>query len=113
MTNFEKWKQDLTISEANAIFIFGGCGLCPAKNVCDGSLPALSCERAFQKWTNTRADILPCPFCGAEAEVDELKNAFGNTVFSNKCSMSGCILRRHNTYFPTQEEADKTWNKRI
>jgi len=47
MTNFEKWKKDLTIENALAIFKCCGCEGCPAEEVCKVTE---GCEKAFNLW---------------------------------------------------------------
>lgn len=51
-------------------------------------------------------DLLPCPFCGGEAIVEE----YGRSVFLAKCTSCGIKLPNVNR---TKEEAIKAWNTRV
>jgi len=47
MTNFEKWKQEMTVERFLTIFRQTGCVGCPALKVCKVTQ---GCENAFVKW---------------------------------------------------------------
>jgi hypothetical protein len=47
MTNFEKWKRDMTAENFLEIFHRTGCVGCPAKEVCKVTE---GCGNAFRKW---------------------------------------------------------------
>jgi len=51
MTNFEKWREGLTVEDlADIIDSSPGCPRrCPAKEPCAGSVP---CKRHFLDWAN-------------------------------------------------------------
>ena len=57
MTNFEKWKQDLTFSKFLKYFIADACPgkTCPAFKICKNTK---GCRDAFKTWANQEADII-------------------------------------------------------
>lgn len=52
-------------------------------------------------------ELLPCPFCGGEAELIYYR-ANGKTTVS--CSVGGCMA--NISFCPSTEEAIKKWNRR-
>ena len=54
-TNFEKWRNGLTVEAAMEIFCDGSqkCGSCPAREQDDIRLT--DCERCFASWANAKA----------------------------------------------------------
>lgn len=58
---------------------------------------------------NNQTKLLPCPFCGREADVVEDKRDF-SLVFMVECSDSECLLVRNS--FARYSDAVKWWNAR-
>lgn len=62
--------------------------------------------------------LLPCPFCGAEATIEEVENAVGRTgsvCFSVGCNSKdedSCMGYQSLTTFSRRSEAIAAWNKR-
>lgn len=62
----------------------------------------------------TISPILPCPFCGGVATVEELPGVVGAS-FSVGCSTDEdgkCMGYQSLTSFATRREAIEAWNKR-
>lgn len=61
-------------------------------------------------------ELKPCPFCGAEAVIVNLRPR-PNSHYSRKrpyvvkCSKCRCAMQY--VYFETEEEAAKVWNRRV
>lgn len=66
---------------------------------------------------NRPLTILPCPFCGGPASIEEVDNN-GRWKFSVGCSTDGngasdfCMGYQSLTTFSTRHEAVEAWNKR-
>jgi Lar family restriction alleviation protein len=68
---------------------------------------------------NDLPDILPCPFCGSSASVEEVEEKSSANTKSVRFSV-GCTEDRGNmcmgyqsfTTFNSQREAIEAWNKR-
>lgn len=62
--------------------------------------------------TKPTIELLPCPFCGGEAELESDDGATGAQHFVECCSHE-CIgfFRPYNT-FATKSDAAKAWNTR-
>lgn len=59
--------------------------------------------------------LLPCPFCGGEAEIIINKSSQGQTSMI-KCSKCSCrkSLLKHPTYEgDIESDAIESWNKRV
>lgn len=56
--------------------------------------------------------LLPCPFCGGEAEVKRLRRPVGNGMdWSPRCKDSTCCGRIYKR-FESKEKATNAWNRR-
>ncbi len=57
-------------------------------------------------------DLLGCPFCGKEPEIDKYK-VRGTMVWNVACMNDDCSVHVETDDFESQEEAVKAWNQRI
>jgi hypothetical protein len=58
--------------------------------------------------------ILPCPFCGASASVEEVSSSPGYIFYSVGCDGEvDCMGYQSLTTFATKHEAIVAWNKRV
>ena len=55
MTNFEKWKEGLTVKEFGKIIVEAYCDDCPAKGDCERRYSGNACRKNFLKWANKEA----------------------------------------------------------
>lgn len=55
--------------------------------------------------------LLPCPFCGGEAAIEEI-DGFSGVRKSAGCNTEGCFGFQSMTTFETRAEAVKAWNRR-
>lgn len=55
--------------------------------------------------------LLPCPFCGAEASIEEV-DAFGGVRKSAGCATESCQGYQSHATFATRREAISAWNLR-
>lgn len=65
--------------------------------------------------TTTDQPILPCPFCGSSASVEEFPGGVKGSLFSVGCDSdqeASCMGYQSLTTFNTQKEAVAAWNKR-
>ena len=66
----------------------------------------------------SKDELLPCPFCGGEAVVEEVENAIGLTgsvCFSVGCNSpdeESCMGYQSLTTFSRRSDAIKAWNTR-
>ena len=100
MTNEEKYKTPEERNEAFHRFCanVNDCSICPL-----GKTPGLRCPFA---WLALEAEEkpLPCPFCGADGKITELKEG-GFRAFCWEClSASGA--------YSTKADAIAAWNRR-
>lgn len=56
----------------------------------------------------TQGELLPCSFCGGEAEYVEK----GNNNFDVQCERDSCFLQYGANYSVSKEYAKELWNKR-
>ncbi len=67
----------------------------------------------------TFEQILPCPFCGHSASVEEIEHGVGTTggtSFSVGCDSTdeeSCMGYQSLTQFNTRKAAITAWNKRV
>lgn len=99
-----------------------GCAGCPMADTRDENNNCLTRRLAKIKnaeeqvralcdwaWDNPpEPELLPCPFCGGEAEHYE--NVYGNHVV--RCKNSKCIANAINKAHEKTEDAAKDWNRR-
>jgi Lar family restriction alleviation protein len=60
-------------------------------------------------------DILPCPFCGASASIEEFENGLKGVAFSVGCDSAeeeSCMGYQSFTTFARRSDAIKAWNRR-
>jgi hypothetical protein len=63
-------------------------------------------------------EILPCPFCGGKAVIEEIENGVGLTgsvCFSVGCNSQdeeACMGYQSLTTFSRRSDAIKAWNRR-
>jgi Lar family restriction alleviation protein len=57
-------------------------------------------------------ELLPCPFCGAFAQVLDFEKVDGDQFFEIQCSGKNCAVNPRTKGFGTLEEAIETWNRR-
>lgn len=50
MTNFEKWKQELSVEMIVQSDVFSDCRYCPATDYCDGKSSHATCPETFRGW---------------------------------------------------------------
>lgn len=63
----------------------------------------------------TKLEILPCPFCGGTASVEEFSNAHVGVSYSVGCDTDGdgtCYGYQSLTSFDRRSNAINAWNKR-
>ena len=66
----------------------------------------------------TRTTLLPCPFCGADAELLDARKFLVVSKFSYifpysvKCSNKKCGVKPYAEYSSTEQEAIAAWNRR-
>jgi len=76
MTNFEKWKAELTPeSVVNYFFYNDTCSCCPAFNNCrEFKTDIALCVETFQKWANK--EVVPDgPYCTGCGHVSYMRHA--------------------------------------
>ena len=56
--------------------------------------------------------LLPCPFCGKEPEIDKYKIK-GLMHWDVSCMNDYCLVHVETDYFESEEEAIGAWNKRV
>jgi hypothetical protein len=59
--------------------------------------------------------LLPCPFCGGEAQLEEIDSRSSKTgavAFSAGCHNEGCIGYQSMSTYARRTEAANAWNKR-
>ena len=63
---------------------------------------------------NRTTELLPCPFCGGEAEIVALDAWYKNPFVGIGCSKCPAILAEYGEYkrFNTEAEAIAAWNTR-
>jgi len=63
---------------------------------------------------NRTTELLPCPFCGGEAEIVALDAWYKNPFVGIGCSKCPAILAEYGEYkrFYTEAEAIAAWNAR-
>lgn len=54
--------------------------------------------------------LLPCPFCGSEAQV--ICDGFGAALRKVVCKKDNCIANNMDTFYRTSEAAMAAWNRR-
>lgn len=100
-----------------------GCAGCPMANTRDENNNCLIRRIAKVKnaeeqikalcdwaWKNPpMPELLPCPFCGGEAERYE--NVYGNHVV--RCKNNRCIANTINMAHEETEDAAQGWNRRV
>lgn len=57
-------------------------------------------------------ELLPCPFCGGEATLEEVTGMVDRIRWSPGCSTEDCIGYQTMTTFQRQVDAIKAWNRR-
>lgn len=60
-------------------------------------------------------ELLPCPFCGAEAVIEEIPGGYVDCTFSVGCNSKeevNCIGFQTLSNYNTKREAAEAWNKR-
>ncbi len=57
--------------------------------------------------TDSNATLLPCPWCGKDAELD--RASYGHRV---RCANAKCPVNAFTLTFRTKEEAIEAWNRR-
>ena len=56
--------------------------------------------------------LLPCPFCGKEPEIDNYK--IQSIIYWNvSCMNDHCLVHVETADFESEEEAIGAWNKRV
>lgn len=60
--------------------------------------------------TENERRILPCPFCGGDAELTERKFPYIGMLFGVMCTFCDCWCDFRER---SREEAIKTWNTRV
>lgn len=66
----------------------------------------------------TMTELKPCPFCGADAELLDVRKFLVVSKFSYiftysvKCSNKECGVKPYTKYSSTEEEAIRAWNRR-
>ena len=59
-------------------------------------------------------ELLPCPFCGGEAELVHWTNQLSwNTNYGIQCTTCKIMIDSAHSYFHTAEEAITAWNRRV
>jgi hypothetical protein len=61
--------------------------------------------------TKQSEKLLPCPFCGSGASLEEVNRAIG-VCWSAGCSNEECLGYQSLTAYPRKCEAVKAWNTR-
>ena len=59
--------------------------------------------------------LLPCPFCGGEATLEEIPSPVGGVSFTVGCNSDEdgtCMSYQSLTTFSLRSDAIKAWNKR-
>jgi hypothetical protein len=59
----------------------------------------------------TDKQLLPCPFCGGEAILDDVSSFLGDAKWSPACETEDCVM--WNAKYATQREAAAAWNTRM
>jgi len=54
MTNFEKWKAELTAYDVLQLYYEQDCHDCPATNICHNGMGS-TCNDSFFEWANQEA----------------------------------------------------------
>lgn len=63
--------------------------------------------------TDSETKLLPCPFCGGEAQLVHWTNQLSwNANYGVKCTSCKILLDSAHSYFHTEEEAINAWNRR-
>ena len=60
----------------------------------------------------SEVELLPCPFCGGEAECYTVQTIQLETGFVVKCKNLDCVMCFGGTLRQTPKEAIKAWNTR-
>lgn len=58
------------------------------------------------------SELLPCPFCGGAALMEEIGDAIGGARKSAGCYTERCMGYQSTVTFSTHREAAKAWNTR-
>jgi hypothetical protein len=58
------------------------------------------------------AELLPCPFCGGEAERKTLTHAYGHTMYYVQCSNEKCAINPTTVAYKTKGADIRAWNTR-
>lgn len=61
----------------------------------------------------TKPDLKPCPFCGGEADIEELAGGMGDCAFSVGCQKEHCFGYQSYARFSLRSDAIKAWNIRL
>lgn len=59
------------------------------------------------------SELKPCPFCGGEGDVEQVKSLINTASYQAACSNEDCCAYQflmHN--YPTKRQAIKAWNTR-
>lgn len=105
MTNEQKFKTPEERNEAFHRFCanVNDCSICPL-----GKTPGLRCPFAWLA-LEAKEELLPCPFCGGDAEV-----VVTNPISISKCAYVRCKeCRVLSMPCDTKDEAIATWNRRV
>jgi len=60
MTNFEKWKMEITVNDIENLIVLLNCARCPACGHVNSNETFFECRKCFERWANTDAEI-GCP----------------------------------------------------
>lgn len=64
---------------------------------------------------NDTPELLPCPFCGGEAEIEEISEEnshTGTAGYAAGCANSECLVYQTFDKFALRKDAVKAWNTR-
>lgn len=57
-------------------------------------------------------DLKPCPFCGANVFIFEIKCSDGKNLYRSGLHYADCIFNDKPIFFDTEEQLIETWNRR-
>ncbi len=59
-------------------------------------------------------DLLPCPYCGSEAEIHSFYGSNSDKVlYIPRCTSDTCIGHHHHKSYTSKAEAIAAWNRRF
>lgn len=64
------------------------------------------------KSKNKAKKLLPCPFCGGECSMIEVKPIHSGKKYHACCANEKCMLFVGGRWYETLEDAAEAWNRR-